>query len=152
MFVANDASDNFCLSAEQVEAAITPRTRLVIVNSPNNPTGAVIPPAEFERIYEVCRSRGVLLMTDECYSHFTYGSAKPYSIASVPESKPNIIVIGSVSKTFAMTGWRIGYALGSQAADRRHDQDPEPVHVEPDIHRAIRRAGGADRLRWIRCR
>ena len=94
-----------------MEAAITPRTRLAIINSPNNPTGAVIPPAEFERIYEVCLRRGVLLMTDECYSHFTYGSAQPYSLASVRGSKPNIIVVGSLSKTFAMTGWRIGYTL-----------------------------------------
>ena len=112
VFVPTHAADSFVLSAKQIEAAITPRTRLAIINSPNNPTGAVIPPAEFERIYEVCRKHGVLLMTDECYSHFTYGSAKPYSLASVPDSKPNIIVVGSVSKTFSMTGWRVGYALG----------------------------------------
>ncbi len=84
---------------------------MVIINSPNNPTGAVIPPAEFERIYEVCRKREIWLMTDECYSHFTYAPAKPYSIASIDGSKPHIIVIGSLSKTFAMTGWRIGYTL-----------------------------------------
>ena len=112
VIVETSVSDGFCLRAEQVEMAITPRTRLVIVNSPNNPTGAVIPPAEFERIYEVCRRAGVLLMSDECYSHFTYGDAKPYSIASLPGSKPNLIIVGSLSKTFAMTGWRIGYALG----------------------------------------
>ena len=59
----------------------------------------------------------MIVMTDECYSHFTYGSAKPYSLASVRESKPNIIVVGSVSKTFAMTGWRIGYTLRTETAD-----------------------------------
>jgi aspartate aminotransferase len=112
VFVATEAAEGFSLRAEQVEAAITPRTRMLIVNSPNNPTGAVIPPQEFERIYEVCRRHDVLLMTDECYSHFTYGNAQPYSVASVPGSKPNLIVIGSLSKTFAMTGWRVGYALG----------------------------------------
>ena len=64
-----------------------------------------------QRIYEVCRRRNLWLMTDECYSHFTYGAARPYSIASLPGSKPNVIVIGSFSKTFAMTGWRLGYAL-----------------------------------------
>jgi aspartate aminotransferase len=84
---------------------------MVIINSPNNPTGAVIPQAEFERIYEACRRRDIWLMTDECYSHFTYAPAKPYSIASINGSKPHIIVIGSLSKTFAMTGWRIGYTL-----------------------------------------
>lgn len=112
VFVLTSAADGFVLNAKQVEAAITPRTRLAIINSPNNPTGAVIPPAEYERILEVCARHDVLVMTDECYSHFTYGAAKPYSLASVPGSKPNIIVVGSVSKTFSMTGWRIGYALG----------------------------------------
>jgi aspartate aminotransferase len=112
VIVETKASEGFQLRAEQVDLAITPRTRLVIVNSPNNPTGAVIPPAEFERIYEVCRRAGVMLMSDECYSHFTYGDNKPFSIASLPDSKPDLIIVGSLSKTFAMTGWRIGYALG----------------------------------------
>ena len=111
VFVPTAAEDDFVLRAEQLERAITPRTRMVIVNSPNNPTGAVIAPAEFERIYEMCRRNKIWLMSDECYSHFTYSPAKPYSIASVPESKEHLIVIGSLSKTFAMTGWRIGYAL-----------------------------------------
>jgi aspartate aminotransferase len=111
VIVPTKADDGFCLRAEQVDAAITPRTRMVIANSPNNPTGAVIPPEEFERIFEVCRRHGIWLMTDECYSHFTYGTARPYSVASLPDSKPHLIVIGSLSKTFAMTGWRIGYAL-----------------------------------------
>ena len=111
VFVPTDASTAFGLRAEQLEEAITPRTRMAIINSPNNPTGAVIPPAEFERIYEVCRRHRIWLLTDECYSHFTYGSARPYSIASMNGSKPHLIVIGSLSKTFAMTGWRLGYAL-----------------------------------------
>ena len=88
VFVQTTAADGFRLRAEQLEAAITPRTRIAIINSPNNPTGAVIPPKEYERIYEVCRRHDIWLMADECYSHFTYGDAKPYSIASLPESKP----------------------------------------------------------------
>ena len=111
VFVSTEASEGFCARAQQIEQAITPRTRMLIVNSPNNPTGAVIPPAEFERIYEVCRRREIWLMTDECYSHFTYGAAKPYSVASINGSKPHVIVIGSLSKTFSMTGWRVGYTL-----------------------------------------
>ena len=111
VFVDTEAANGFSLRADQVEPAITPRTRMLIVNSPNNPSGAVIPPEEFERIYGLCRDRGVWLMTDECYSHFTYGSALPYSVASVQGSKPHVIVIGSLSKTFAMTGWRVGYTL-----------------------------------------
>jgi aspartate aminotransferase len=115
VFVETEASTGFSLRAEQLAEAITPRTRMAIINSPNNPTGAVIPPEEFEKIYDVCRRRSVWLMTDECYSHFTYGSARPYSVASIKGSKSHVIVIGSLSKTFSMTGWRLGYALAPKA-------------------------------------
>src|SRR5579883_465857 len=111
VFVPTEASAGFSLRAEQLQEAITPRTRMAIINSPNNPTGAVIPPDEFGKIYDLCRRRGIWLVTDECYSHFTYGAAQPYSIAGIQGSKPHIIVIGSMSKTFSMTGWRLGYAL-----------------------------------------
>jgi aspartate aminotransferase len=104
----------FCPQAGQIEAAITPRTRIIIINSPSNPTGAVIPRDEFARILAVCERRGVWLLSDECYSHFTYGDAKPFSIASIPGSKDHVIIAGSFSKTFAMTGWRLGYALAPQ--------------------------------------
>src|SRR5580704_8721187 len=109
--VMTDPSDGFRLRAEQVARAITPRTKLLIVNSPSNPSGAVVPADEFARIYEVCRSKNIWLLTDECYSHFIYGNEKPFSLASLPGTKPNIIVAGSLSKTFSMTGWRVGYAL-----------------------------------------
>jgi aspartate aminotransferase len=114
VIVETHAGDGFVLHAAQVEKAITSRTRIVIANSPSNPTGGVIPPDELERILAVCQRKGVWLMSDECYSHFTYGDARPYSVASVPESKSSLIIIGSCSKTFAMTGWRIGYALAPQ--------------------------------------
>ncbi|PYU23891.1 MAG: pyridoxal phosphate-dependent aminotransferase [Acidobacteria bacterium] len=111
VFVPTDASSGFELRAEQLQEALTSRTRMAIINSPNNPTGAIIPPAEFEKIYEVCRRRSIWLLSDECYSHFTYGAARPYSIASIRGSKPHLIIVGSLSKTFSMTGWRLGYAL-----------------------------------------
>jgi aspartate aminotransferase len=112
--IETHAEDGFVMHAAQVEKAITSRTRIVIANSPSNPTGGVIPPGELQKVIEVCQRHGIWLMTDECYSHFTYGEAKPYSVASVPDSKPSLIVIGSLSKTFAMTGWRVGYALAPQ--------------------------------------
>ena len=112
--VHTDPSDGFRLRAEQVSRAITPRTKLLIVNSPSNPSGAVVPPEEFMKIYEVCRARNIWLMTDECYSHFVYGNEKPFSLASASGTKPHIIVAGSLSKTFAMTGWRVGYALAPE--------------------------------------
>ena len=114
VLLETSASDEFRLHPAALEAAITPRTRMVIVNSPSNPTGAVVPNDEFARILEVCRRRGVWLVTDECYSHFLYGGVRPFSIASIPESKERLIVAGSFSKTFAMTGWRLGYALAPE--------------------------------------
>jgi aspartate aminotransferase len=110
VMIETHAADNFALTAAQVEAAITERTRLLIVNSPNNPTGAVIPRAEYGRILDVCRRRNVLLLADECYSHFLYDS-QPFSVAGADGAKPHVIVAGSCSKTFSMTGWRLGYAL-----------------------------------------
>ncbi|HTP44563.1 MAG TPA: pyridoxal phosphate-dependent aminotransferase [Candidatus Acidoferrum sp.] len=111
VFLQTRAEDGFRLRAADLEKVITSKTKIVIANSPSNPTGAVIPAEEFERILAVCKRHGTWLLTDECYSHFRYGDARPYSVASVPGSKDRLIVAGSLSKTFAMTGWRIGYAL-----------------------------------------
>jgi aspartate aminotransferase len=114
VFVPTRADDAFILRAEDLEKAITSRTRIAIVNSPCNPTGAVIPPGEFRKILAVCQRHGVWLLSDECYSHFTYGSAKPFSVASLPNAKSGLIIAGSCSKTFSMTGWRVGYLLAPE--------------------------------------
>jgi aspartate aminotransferase len=87
---------------------------MVIVNSPSNPTGGVVDGDEFERILAVCKKHNIWLMSDECYSHFTYEPHKPFSIASAKDSKEGLIIIGSCSKTFAMTGWRVGYTLAPE--------------------------------------
>jgi aspartate aminotransferase len=115
VFVETRPGEGFSVRASAIEKAITRKTRLLILNSPSNPTGGVVPPDEFERILAVCKKHSVWMMADECYSHFTYDPHKPYSIASAPSSKEHVIIIGSVSKTFAMTGWRIGYTLGPEA-------------------------------------
>ncbi len=138
IFVETDAAAGFTLRAEQIEAALTPRTRMVIINSPCNPTGAVISDEEFDADRALCASRGVWLMSDECYSHFIYGGVRPYSIASRREAGPQLIIIGSLSKTFAMTGWRVGYVLGAEAAHRRRHQTTKPVHHQRDLDRAVR--------------
>ena len=114
VYLQTRADDGFFLRASELEKVITRRTVLVVADSPNNPTGAVIPQDEFAKVLKVCQRRGVWLLADECYSHFTYGDARPFSIASLPGAKERLIVAGSLSKTFAMTGWRIGYALAPQ--------------------------------------
>lgn len=105
----------FVLSAEQVARAITPRTKLIILNSPCNPSGRVIPPAEFQRIMELLAERDIYVITDECYLRFVYPPAEVFSAASLPaELRARLCIAGSFSKTYAMTGWRVGYALASR--------------------------------------
>ena len=111
IFVATNEADGFRLTADLLERALTPRTRMVVVNSPNNPSGAVLDDQEFGRIARLCRKKDISLLSDECYSHFLYDGRKPFSIASHTDLKSHIIIAGSVSKTYAMTGWRIGYIL-----------------------------------------
>lgn len=102
----------FVLSAKQVERAITPRTKLIILNSPCNPSGRVIPSTEFERILELLAERGVYAISDECYLRFVYPPAEVFSAARLPsELRNRLCIAGSFSKTYAMTGWRLGYAL-----------------------------------------
>ncbi|HZI18218.1 MAG TPA: pyridoxal phosphate-dependent aminotransferase [Pyrinomonadaceae bacterium] len=109
----------FSLTAEQVERALTPRTRLIIINSPSNPSGRVIPAAEFRRIMEVLSERGVYVVSDECYLRFVYPPAEVFSAATLPaELRSRLCIAGSFSKTYAMTGWRIGYALAPAAWTR----------------------------------
>lgn len=112
VFVPTEESNGFEVTAALIERYLTPKTKLVIINSPSNPSGSVIPDAEFRRIYELTSRRDIYLMTDECYCHFVYDS-KPFSIASVPGAKETVIVAGSLSKTYAMTGWRIGFVLAT---------------------------------------
>jgi aspartate aminotransferase len=113
VFIETEETD-FLLTAEQVRRAITPRTKLIILNSPNNPSGRVIPPAEFKRIMEVLAERGVYAISDECYLRFVYPPAKVFSAASLaPELRSRLCIAGSFSKTYAMTGWRMGYSLAA---------------------------------------
>jgi aspartate aminotransferase len=113
VFVETDEKENFALTAAMVEKHLTPKTRMIIINSPNNPSGALVPQAEFEKIYAAAAKNDIFLVTDECYSHFLYDSS-PYSIASMANSKNTVLVAGTVSKTYAMTGWRIGYGLAPE--------------------------------------
>lgn len=112
-YIETEAND-FVLTADMVEAAINDKTKLLIVNSPNNPTGRVVPKDELIRIIELCASRGVYVLTDECYLFFAYPPSEPFSSAVLPSSVRDFVcVAGSFSKTFAMTGWRIGYTIAN---------------------------------------
>jgi aspartate aminotransferase len=110
VFVQTDEAKGFTLTAAMIEPHLTARTKLAIINSPSNPSGAVMDRGEFEQIFRLTSERGIYLMTDECYCKFLYDS-EPFSIASLPGAKETVLVAGSLSKTYAMTGWRIGFGL-----------------------------------------
>lgn len=106
---------DFHLTAEAVRRAITPRAKLLILNSPSNPTGRVIAPAEFQRIVEVAAEHSLWVLSDECYTQFVYPPGKPFSAAALPaELRARTLIAGSLSKSYAMTGWRVGFTLGPE--------------------------------------
>src|SRR5580704_10301599 len=110
VFVETDEAEGFMLRASMIERHLTPKTKLIVINSPSNPSGAVFAKAELERIAQLARDRGIWVMTDECYHRFLY-DAEPFSMAGFPNAKDTVVVAGSLSKTYAMTGWRIGFVL-----------------------------------------
>ena len=111
VFLETDEAEDFAVRAEAVEKLITPRTRMIVVNSPNNPTGAVISREEMAKLLAVAARHKVLLLSDECYCHFLYDDP-PFSLGS-SKDREHLLIVGSLSKTYAMTGWRVGFALGS---------------------------------------
>ena len=110
VFVNTVESEGFALKAAMVERAITPKTKIIILNSPSNPSGAIFERSEMERIVAVAKDRGIWVMTDECYHRFLY-EGEPHSLAAIPGAKDTVLVAGSLSKTYSMTGWRIGFVL-----------------------------------------
>lgn len=104
--------DNFRLKAEDLEKAITPKSKLLVLPFPNNPTGAIMEKEDLEAIAEVVLKHDLLVLSDEIYSELTYGGKNHVSIASIENMYERTIVINGFSKSYAMTGWRLGYALG----------------------------------------
>ena len=107
-------AENFRITADAIEKAITPRTKAIILNSTSNPAGSVVSAADLERIVHLAHERGIFLLLDECYVYLNY-AGKPVSGGSFTWAKEHIVVLGSLSKTYAMTGWRAGFALASKA-------------------------------------
>lgn len=110
--VACRQEDEFRLRADALKAAITPRTKLLIMPFPNNPTGAVMERADLEAIAEVLRDTDIMVLSDEIYAELNYGLQNHVSIATLPGMAERTVVVNGFSKTYAMTGWRLGYACG----------------------------------------
>lgn len=114
--LATSEESGFVLEPRQVESALTSHTRGLIVNSPNNPTGAVLPGSALKELVELCRGRNVFLMSDETYEYFVYDDHPHVSLASlVGSDEEGFALVGSLSKTYSMTGWRIGYCVAHQS-------------------------------------
>jgi aspartate aminotransferase len=111
VYLETSEAENFRITADAIEQAITPRTKAIILNSPSNPAGSVVSPANLERIVRLAHERGIYLLLDECYVYLQYTGAL-LSGGSFTDAKEHVVVLGSLSKTYAMTGWRAGYALG----------------------------------------
>jgi len=118
VYVESEERENFRVTAKMIEAAMTPRTKAIILNTPSNPSGAVVSPADLEAIVRLAASRGVYVLLDECYVYLNF-TGEIVSGASFGktsrEVREHVLVMGSLSKTYAMTGWRAGFALGPKA-------------------------------------
>lgn len=111
VFLQTDESQGFRVTVEAIEALITPRTKAIMLNTPSNPAGSVIAKDDLFAIVRMAHERGIYLFIDECYIYLQF-SGEIVSGASILEAKEHVVVLGSLSKTYAMTGWRAGYALG----------------------------------------
>jgi len=126
VYLETSERENFRITAAAIEACITPRTKAIILNSPSNPAGAVMSPADLEQVVRLAHARGIYVLLDECYVYLQYTGAV-MSGASFTDCKEHIVVLGSLSKTYAMTGWRAGFALAPkpiiQAMSKLQSQD-----------------------------
>ncbi len=111
VYIPTDEAHDFQLTAHMIERAITPQTKMIILNSPNNPSGAVMSPEDMTAVLRLAHDRGIYVVTDECYVYLNF-TGRLFSAGSVTDVKERLLIIGSLSKTYAMTGWRLGYALG----------------------------------------
>lgn len=110
VFIKTTANDGYKMTAEELSAAVTDKTKLLILNSPNNPTGAVYSEKELSAIAKVCEEKGLYVISDEIYEKLVYGGEKHVSIAALsPYMKEHTVVVNGMSKSYSMTGWRIGY-------------------------------------------
>ena len=112
--IVTRAEDGFRLTAAALRAAITPRTKMLVLPFPNNPTGGVMRREHLEEIAEVLRGTEIMVLSDEIYGELTYGEREHVSITSLPDMQARTLLVGGFSKAFAMTGWRLGYVCGPQ--------------------------------------
>ena len=151
VLLAADESQGFRVTAQMVERLITPKTKLIILNSPSNPSGAVMSPADMTEVVRLVHERGIWVISDECYVYLNY-TGKNFSVGSLNEYRDRFLVVGSLSKTYAMTGWRLGFTLGPGGGRRRGAEAAEPVHFESNVDCAEGGGRGAEQFAAVRGR
>ncbi|HEX3104754.1 MAG TPA: pyridoxal phosphate-dependent aminotransferase [Terriglobales bacterium] len=114
VLLQSDEQAGFRVTADMVSRLVTPRTKLIILNSPSNPSGAVMSPEDMTEVVRFAAERGIWVISDECYVYLNY-TGREFSVGSLKEFRDRMVVVGSLSKTYAMTGWRMGYALAPAA-------------------------------------
>jgi aspartate aminotransferase len=114
VYLETSEAEKFRITADAIEKAITPKTKAIILNSPSNPAGSVVSAKDLEEIIRLAHERGIYVLLDECYVYLNY-AGKPMSGGSFTWAKEHLVVLGSLSKTYAMTGWRAGFALAPKA-------------------------------------
>ena len=114
VFLETDETQGFRVTAEMIERKVTSRTKLIILNSPSNPSGAVMSPEDLAEVVRLAHERGIWVISDECYVYLNY-TAKRFSVGALREFRERMVIVGSLSKTYAMTGWRLGYGLAPSA-------------------------------------
>jgi aspartate aminotransferase len=110
VLLQSDEAEGFRVTADMVSRLVTPRTKLIILNSPSNPSGAVMSPEDMTEVVRFAAERGIWVISDECYVYLNY-TGREFSVGSLNDYRDRMVVVGSLSKTYAMTGWRMGYAL-----------------------------------------
>jgi aspartate aminotransferase len=111
VLLQSSEENGFRVTAAMVAALVTPRTKAIILNSPSNPAGAVMSPEDMTEVARLAHQRNIWLLSDECYVYLNY-TGRSFSVGALRDYKERIVVLGSLSKTYAMTGWRLGYAMG----------------------------------------
>ncbi len=117
--VVTEEKDNFKLTPEKLKAAITPKTKLLVMPFPNNPTGAIMTEEELTEIADILRDTDIMILSDEIYAEMTYNGRKHVSIASLPGMRERTVVVNGFSKAYAMTGWRMGYTAAPEPITRQ---------------------------------
>ena len=143
VLVPTTLASGFKMTPAQLRGVVTPKSKLLMLNSPSNPTGAVYTRRELEALADVVLDKGLFVLSDEIYEKLIFGEARATCFAGLrPGLQERTIIVSGASKTYSMTGWRMGWALGPAARDQGDGERTEPADEQPVQHQPVRGPGG----------